>query len=123
MTPGRELSPRQARRLFREGGCTGLTAGFAPGYLQANLLILPAVAADAFEDYCARNPRPCPLLERLAPGDPEPRRTAPGADIRRDLPRYRRYLGGGTVDEITDISALWTEDSVGFLLGCSFSFE
>src|SRR5207249_8064977 len=111
-TASRELSPLESRRLFREAAHTGPTTGFALGYLQANLLILPAVAADAFEDYCARNPRPCPLLERLAPGDPEPRRTAPGADIRRDLPRYRRYLRGGALEEITEISSLWTEDAV-----------
>jgi len=123
MTSPRHLSPQDARLRFREGALAGPTTGFAPGYLQANLVILPAVAADAFEDYCARNPRPCPLLERLAPGDPEPRHTAPGADIRRDLPRYRRYLRGGALEEITEISSLWTEDAVGFLLGCSFSFE
>ncbi len=57
------------------------------------------------------------------PGDPEPRLTAPGADIRTDLPRYRVYRHGELVDEPTNLSAYWRDDMVGFLLGCSYTFE
>jgi len=86
-------------------------------------VVLPAEAADDFAEFCQRNPRPCPLLERLPAGDPEPTVLAPGADLRRDLPRYRQYTAGGAVTEHSDIEGLWRRDAVAFLLGCSFSFE
>jgi len=53
------------------------------------MVILPAAEAEDFAAYCERNPRPCPVLEILDRGDPVPRRTAPGADIRTDLPLGR----------------------------------
>jgi uncharacterized protein YcsI (UPF0317 family) len=34
------------------------------------------------------NPRPCPLLDVTDAGSPEPAHTAPGADLRTDVPRY-----------------------------------
>jgi uncharacterized protein YcsI (UPF0317 family) len=44
-------------------------------------------------------------------------------DIRSDVPRYRVWRDGQLVDEPTDIGALWRDDFVAFVLGCSFSFE
>lgn len=82
--------------------------------------MLPAAVADDFERYCRLNSGPCPLIERLPAGTAEPV-CAPGADLRTDLPRYRRY--GATMDEATDARAWWASDAVAFLLGCSFTFE
>ncbi|MFP5373080.1 MAG: putative hydro-lyase, partial [Actinomycetes bacterium] len=48
---------------------------------------------------------------------------APGADLRTDLPRYRVWRDGELVDEPPDVVGLWDDDSVAFLIGCSFSFE
>jgi len=117
------LPPREARRLFREGRHTGPTAGIAPGHVQANLVVLSAGVADAFEAYCRANPKPCPLLERLTPGDPITRQLAGGADIRTDLPRYRVYRPDGTFEECLEVRGGWRDEDVAFLLGCSFSFE
>ncbi len=92
--------------------------------MQANVVILPREAAGEFAEFCRMNPRPCPLLEQTAPGDPEPRRTAPRADLRMDVPRYRVFRDGiAEAREPTDVAGLWRDDLVGFLLGCSFSFE
>ena len=44
-------------------------------------------------------------------------------DIRSDLPRYRVWRHGELTDEPTDIRALWRDDLVTFVIGCSFSFE
>lgn len=115
--------PAQIRAAARVGSFTRHTAGLAPGYAQANLVILPRDIAYDFLLFCQRNPKPCPLLEVTDTGSPEPRLVAPGADLRTDVPRYRVYRQGVLVDEPTEITHLWREDLVGFLLGCSFTFE
>ena len=115
--------PAEIRRQCRAGEFSGLTAGQAPGRVQANLMIVPRAAAYDFAVFCQRNPKPCPLLDITDPGDPEPRAIAPGADIRSDLPRYRVFRHGELVDEPTDVRDLWRDDLVGFLIGCSYTFE
>lgn len=121
--PPLDASPAEVRRAAREGRLPGSTAGYAPGYAQANLVVLPRVLADDFRLFAQRNPKPCPVLEVLAPGDPVPRVTAPGADIRTDIPSYRVYRRGNLVAEVPDITAEWRDDLVAFLIGCSFTFE
>jgi uncharacterized protein YcsI (UPF0317 family) len=91
--------------------------------VQANLVVLPAALAADFERFCELNPRSCPLLDVTAPGSSEPTRVAPGADLRVDVPRYRVYRDGALADEVDDLLGQWREDLVGFLLGCSFTFE
>jgi uncharacterized protein YcsI (UPF0317 family) len=83
-------SPAAMRAAARRGEWHGRTGGQCPAYQQANLVILPEEAAAEFAAFCTRNPKPCPLLEITPPGDPEPARSAPGADLRTDLPGYRR---------------------------------
>ena len=128
-TPGtihplrQEPDPRRVREAIRRGEWTGYTAAMAPRYTQANLVILPQANAFDFLRFCLANPKPCPLLEVTDPGDPEPKLTAPGADLRTDVPRYRVFRKGEMVDEVPDISHYWQKDFVGFLLGCSFTFE
>lgn len=116
-------TPAQARHAFRTGTWTGPTSGLCLGHVQANLAVLPASAAGEFRDFCLANPRPMPLLDVTEPGDPIPRRVAPDADLRTDLPRYRVHRHGDVVAEPTDVSDLWRDDLVGFLLGCSFTAE
>jgi uncharacterized protein YcsI (UPF0317 family) len=118
-----QLTGAQARAIIRAGGWRRPTANVANGWVQANLVVLPRAFADDFATFCASNPRPCPLLDTTAPGSPEPRHTAPGADLRTDLGRYRVYRDGLPSDEVDDLLSLWQPDFVAFLLGCSFTFE
>src|SRR5437870_9040580 len=111
------------RRLARAGELTTPTAGLAPGFAQANLVVVPRDLAFDFLLFCRRNPRPCPLLDVTDPGSPEPVAVAPGADLRTDLPRYRVYRYGELIEEPTALRAWWRDDLVAFLLGCSFTFE
>jgi uncharacterized protein YcsI (UPF0317 family) len=111
------------RAQIRAGVWTGPTAGQAPGMAQANLVVLPAEAAAEFAAFCAANPKPCPVLEVTAPGDPVPHALAPDADLRTDLPAYRVYRDGQLVEERRTITDLWRDDLVAFLIGCSFTFE
>ena len=113
---------RCARRSAPASGPARRPA-LAPGYVQANLVVLPEADAFDFLRFCLRNPKPCPVLEVCEPGSPEPRRLAPGADLRTDLPRYRVWRDGELAEERADIRELWREDLVAFLIGCSFTFE
>jgi uncharacterized protein YcsI (UPF0317 family) len=115
--------PRAARLAIRSGRYTGYTAGVAPGFVQANVCILPRQWAEDFLLYCQRNPRPCPLLARSEVGDPRLPTLAEDLDIRTDIPRYQVFRDGKLVEEVTDIARLWRDDLVTFALGCSFSFE
>src|SRR5580658_4234111 len=45
-------------------------ASLAPGFAQANLIVLPLDAAGEFELFARSNPRPCPLLDVTEPGRP-----------------------------------------------------
>lgn len=119
----RSMAPSEVRLACRSGEWTDQTSGLAPGFAQANLVILPRTDADEFHEFCRRNPKPCPLLEVTAAGDFVPRQLAPDADLRTDLPRYRVWKNGTLIDEPTEITALWRDDLVAFLIGCSFTFE
>jgi uncharacterized protein YcsI (UPF0317 family) len=99
------------------------TAGCAPGYVQANLAILPHDLATEFLRFCQLNPKPCPLLAASEPGDPHLPTLGADLDIRTDIPRYRIWRDGDLIEEVPDIKAYWRDDLVAFLLGCSFSFE
>lgn len=113
----------EVRRAAARGELAGPTPGLAPGYVQANLVVVPRDLAFDFLLFCQRNPKPCPLLDVTEPGHPEPKLAAAGADLRTDLPRYRVYRHGELVDEPADLHGWWRDELVAFLLGCSFSFE
>jgi uncharacterized protein YcsI (UPF0317 family) len=115
--------PRDVRGQIRRGEIKGPTTACCPGYVQANLVILPERLASDFLLFCQRNPGPCPLLEVTAPGDFEAKATAPGSDLRVDVPRYRIYRNGRLDIEREDLLDLWEDDWVSFLLGCSFTFD
>ncbi|RLL42823.1 putative hydro-lyase [Oceanobacillus piezotolerans] len=113
----------EVRMKIRAGEWSNPTTGVAPGYTQANLVILPKEYAYDFLLFCVRNPKACPLLEVTDLGSSVPKQTAPEADLRTDLPKYRIYRDGELVEEVTDITAYWQEDFVSLLIGCSFTFE
>jgi uncharacterized protein YcsI (UPF0317 family) len=88
-------------------------------------VILPQKYADDFKTFCELNPKPCPLLEMTErPGQTEcPKFCPSGVDIRSDLPYYKVYRNGVFTEQRADISEIWQDDFVTFLIGCSFSFE
>lgn len=114
--------PSRLWNEIREGRFRGHTSGVCSGFAQANLVVLPERDALDFLIFCQRNPRPCPLLDVLEPGETEPL-SSPGADIRTDIPGYRVFRDGILSEELTSITDLWQDDWVSFLLGCSFTFE
>lgn len=117
------LTPQALRERIRSGKHSGNTSGFGAGYVQCNIVILPAQWANDFLRFCQLNPKPCPLIATSdSPGDPT-LPTLGDIDIRSDVPSYRVFHDGIVQEERTDISSLWRNDLVTFALGCSFSFE
>lgn len=117
------LKPREARALIRARGYSGQTSGLCPGYAQCNLAAMPGEYADDFLRFARLNPRPCPVLEVVPAGERLTRLVASGADVARDIPKYRVYEYGRPTGEYEDASSIWRDDLVAFLIGCSFSFE
>jgi uncharacterized protein YcsI (UPF0317 family) len=115
-------SASQLRQEIRTGKWPGQTSGAASGYVQANMVMLAKEHAFDFLLFCNRNPKPCPILDVLEPGRFSPN-IAREADVRTDLPRYSIYRNGILESEVSDVTDLFGEDTVTFLLGCSFSFE
>ncbi|MFY0639999.1 MAG: putative hydro-lyase [Bermanella sp.] len=119
-----QYTPAQLRHAIRTGEHTTNTSGLCQGFVQCNVAILPKAWADEFLQFCQLNQKPCPVVAMAAqPGDTNLVEVAPDFDIRTDVPKYRIWKGGTLVDEVTDISSVWRDDLVTFLLGCSFSFE
>jgi len=111
------------RMACRTGRLSTPTPGLARGFVQANLVMLPADWAYDFLLFCQRNPKPCPILDVTDTGSWEPKFAAPGADLRTDLPGYRVFFHGECVNEPSDVKDYWRDDLVSFLIGCSFTFE
>lgn len=123
MSKNIEQSPVQFRQLIRTGEHSGNTSGFCPGFVQCNLVILPAADAADFLKFCEANPKPCPLIAMSESGQTNIAKLGADLDIRTDIPSYKLFENGVVTSEVNDISALWRDDLVAFLLGCSFSFE
>ena len=116
-------TPESIRSQIRKNEITTHTAQLAPGYVQANVVILPKSAAFDFLLFCQRNPKPCPVLEVLDEGSSLTKYTADKADLRYDVPKYRIYQYGELQEETSDLEKYWRNDFVAFLLGCSFTFD
>ena len=116
-----DYTPAQARALFRSID-VATTAGFSAGYAQANLIALDKRYAFDFLLFAQRNPKPCPLLGVLEPGQLASPLLS-GGDIRTDIPSYRVFSQGSLIDEPSDATAYWTDNTAAFLIGCSFTFE
>ena len=118
-----KMHPSEVRQLIREGKITGQTSGMCDGYAQGNLLVLPMEQAYDFLLFTQRNPKSCPILEVGDVGSRLVKKMANMGDIATDIPKYRVWENGVMTGEYTDVSHLWRDDFVYFLIGCSFSFE
>ena len=116
------ITPAALREAIRNSNHRGNTSGFAAGFVQCNIVILPADRANDFLRFCQLNPKPCPLVAASEPGSPALPLLG-DIDIRSDVPSYRVFRDGEMVEELPDITNLWRDDLVSFALGCSFSFE
>lgn len=116
-------SPADVRRAAWQERFSGLTTGLAPGYVQANLAVLPANHAEDFVAFCHANASACPVLAVSKAGDPRLRELGEDIDIRSDLPAYWVFRDGKRAETVKDIAALWQDDFVAVAIGCWFSME
>ncbi|MCZ9308816.1 putative hydro-lyase [Corynebacterium uberis] len=118
-----QLSPAQARQLAREG-LVAPTAGWCRGFTQVNLACVPRELAFDFLLFAQRNPKSCPVIGVIEPGQiTDLPLLGPEGDVRRDCPAYRVFRNGELVDQVPDARDFWRADLVSFLIGCSFTFE
>lgn len=115
----------EARRQFRAGNLAPFTqtTGMARGFMQGSPVIVPGDLAVDFATFCQRNPKPCPVVATSALGDPSLPTFGRDIDVRTDIGGYRIWRDGELVEEVTEISDLWRDDFVTFVIGCSYSFE
>ncbi|MFI8687006.1 putative hydro-lyase [Rossellomorea sp. NPDC077527] len=116
------MLPSKLRADIRSGKHQTHTSGFCQNYVQANLVVLPKEYAFDFLLFTTRNPKSCPIVEVLEPGQYQSK-YAKESDIRRDIPLYHIYEHGKLIDTKKSIEDVWKDDFVSFLIGCSFTFE
>ncbi len=121
ITKYKNMKPSEVRAAIRSGEVDFPTAGMCEGYAQANLVILPKEYAADFAEFARLNPFPCPILE-VTEGTPMTKAMG-DANLLTDIPEYFIYKNGELVDKVNDATEYWQEGMVGFLIGCSFSFE
>jgi uncharacterized protein YcsI (UPF0317 family) len=119
----RETRLDAIRGYIRRGEWTKSTRAIALGHTQAGFMAIPRSEAFDFMLFCQRNPKPCPLLDVSEAGQPIAPTVAPTADLRTDIPKYRVFRHGELVEEVSDVKGCWRDDLVGFVLGCSLTFD
>lgn len=115
--------PKNLRHFCRTNQFEHLTNGFCPGYQQANLIIIPKQYAYDFLLYCNRNKSLFTLIEATDIGSFEPYSAAFNADLRTDLPKYKLMDLGMFVADMDNISEVWEEDFVSFLISDTSNFD
>ena len=116
-------TPLQVRMACRRNQLDGFASRALRGYLCVNVIFLPRRHAGDFAEFCRRNPKPCPLLKVLEPGQTRADDFAAELDICTDLGSYDLLRDGAVVEQRRDIDDLFTDDTVTFLIGSSVSFD
>lgn len=124
-SPSGAAAGRSFREQCRSGAFRTATTGVpsVEDNVQGNLVILPKEFAFEFLTFCLKNAKSCPLLDVSEVGSRELKRAAEGGDVTKDCPLYDVFVEGKKTETVSDVSHLWQDDSVAFLLGCSFSWE
>jgi len=116
-------TPLDVRLACRRNELAGFSSRALPGYLCVNVAFLDIDYADDFEAFCRVNPKPCPLIQRLAPGQTDCPELASGLDIRTDLGSYDIVRNGKVTELRREIRDLFDARTVSFLIGSSVSFD
>ena len=116
-------TPLDVRKACRANQLEGFASRALPGYLCVNVAFLDVDYADDFESFCRANPKPCPLIARMDPGQTQCPEYAEDLDIRTDLGSYDIVREGEVTEVRRDITDLFDDRTVSFLIGSSVSFD
>ena len=75
-------TPLDVRLACRANELEGFASRALPGYLCVNVAFLDTDYADDFEAFCRANPKPCPLIAKMEPGQTDCPEYARALDIR-----------------------------------------
>ena len=93
------------------------------GHLCLNLVMMDKDYATDFETFCRLNPKPCPLLGVIPAGQRSCPEFGVDIDLCTDLRSYDVYREGKICESRTEVTNLYTERTVSFLIGSSVSFD
>jgi len=93
------------------------------GYLCVNLVMMDREYADQFQEFCAANPVPCPLLGVIPAGKFEAPEMGRDIDLRTDLRSYDVLIDGVNTGSRNDVVDLFNDRTVSFLIGSSVSLD
>jgi uncharacterized protein YcsI (UPF0317 family) len=116
-------TPLEVRLACRTNELKGFASRALPGYLCVNVAFLDVEYADDFEAFCRANPKPCPLIARLEPGQTDCPEYARDLDIRTDLGSYDIVRNGEVTEIRQEIVERFDDRTVSFLIGSSVSFD
>ena len=116
-------SPHEIRLACRENRLDYYPSLAASGFLCLNLVMMDRDYADEFELFCRQNPRPCPLMAVVPAGDKTCSEFCNNLDLCTDLRSYDVYEYGKKVGSFPDVSNLFNDRMVSFLIGSSVSFD
>lgn len=116
-------SPLAVRLACRENRLTTYASEALAGFLCVNVVMMDRAYADEFADFCHRNPDSCPLLHVIPAGQTAAPAFAAELDIRTDLRSYDVIRHGENLGSRPEVSALFTDRTVTFLIGSSVSLD
>lgn len=122
MSNERSLETGSDVRAAARSGYAGFTVGLAPGFVQANVYIVPQSLARDFLAFCHANPVACPILGRGEEGSYAMPALGRDIDIRTDVPSFLIHEQG-VERSAADIVDLWRDDFVVFAVGCWLGAE
>ena len=83
---------------------------------------MPRECSEEFLRFARLNPKSCPLIGVTEPGSSRVPELG-DIDLKTDLPSYWVFRDGHRAEQVNDLTELWRDDLVGFVIGCSYSFE
>jgi len=116
------MNTNEIRKKIAKGDFKKPTAGFCPGYVQANMLVIPKKHSKTFEEFAKKNSKAIPVLE-IVEKSHYSKILAKDANLLNELPAYDIFEYGRYVKTVNNIEEYYKDDFVFFLIGCSFTFE
>ncbi len=115
--------PYQVRLDCRANKIKVFPSTLISGYLCVNIVMMHKDYAEDFQKFCEENPVPCPLLGVTKPGQIDFPEFGEDINLCTDLGSYDIIEHGETTGTREEVSDLFHDEMVTFLIGSSVSFD